>query len=130
MIPLSAQLDVRPLGVVLVGCSGVLGDLIRGTLSGDPDVRVLHELSGSSGDRLTTVVHRLRPDVVVWQLDDDRLLAGHPEYFGAPAACSVVTVVSDGDSGSVWQLRPERQALGALSPRTLVAAVHTTAVQQ
>ena len=101
MIPLSDQPDVRQVRVVLVGCSGVLGDLIRGTLAGDPDVQVLLELSGSSRHRLTTVVHRLRPDVVVWQLDDDRLMAGHPEYFGAPAACSVLTILSDGESGSV-----------------------------
>jgi hypothetical protein len=128
MIAVSDQPDVRQVGVVLIGCTGVLGDLIRAALSADPGVRVLLELSGSSGHRLTAAINRLRPDVVVCQLEDDRKLAGRTQFFGVPAPCSVVTVLDDGANGSVWRLRPERQALGALSPRTLVAAVHQAAV--
>ncbi|ANZ28497.1 hypothetical protein A4U64_26770 (plasmid) [Rhodococcus sp. WB1] len=115
--------------VILVGCSGILGDLIRSTLTGLPDMRVIRELSDGRWHRLVRVVRWVRPDVVIWQLEDDQMLAERPELFGAPNTCSVLTVLADGERGSVWRLRPQRASLGGLCPTTLITAVREAAMR-
>ncbi|GAA4547934.1 hypothetical protein [Amycolatopsis samaneae] len=108
--------------VVLVSCSGLLGGLIRETLAALPEVRVVRDLPGG-GRRLARAVRWWRPDVVVWPLEDDRVLAGRPELFGAPRPTSVLTVRPDGDRGAVWRLRPQHTVLAALTPGSLAEAV-------
>lgn len=112
--------------VVLVACSGLLGGLIRESLAALPEVRVVRDLPGG-GKRLARVVRWWRPDVVVWRLDNDRILTTGPEFFGAPRTTSVLTVQSEGDGGAVWRLGPQRTALGMLSPGSLAEAVREAA---
>ncbi|QUQ65646.1 hypothetical protein [Kutzneria sp. CA-103260] len=109
--------------VALMSCSGVLGGVIRELLARQPDVEVVRDLPPGQEHRLAEELRRSRPDVVVWHLDDDRMLAEHPEYFGVDHTTSVLAVYGDSGTGSLWQLRPQRAELGELGPSTLVAAV-------
>jgi hypothetical protein len=112
--------------VVLVACSGLLGGLIRESLAALPEVRVVRDLP-SGGRRLARAVRWWHPDVVVWPLEDDRLLAGRPELFGAPRRTSVLTVRPDGDRGALWRLYPESTVLTVLTPGSLAEAVREAA---
>lgn len=109
--------------VVLVACSGLLGGVIREVVSALPEVTTVRNLDNGRRRRLFWALRLFRPDVVVWRLKDDRGLAGRPECFGARRVHAVLTVLGDGDRGSLWRLRPQRTDLGALSPGTLAAAV-------
>lgn len=124
-----SKIGARRVRVILVSCSGLLGGLIREALSTAPEVRVVRDLPDGGSRRLLRAVRWFRPDVVVWRLDDDRVLTERPEYFGSRHQCSVLAVLGDGERGSVWRLRPQRSPLGPLSPSTLAAAVRAAAVR-
>jgi hypothetical protein len=117
------------LRVALLACTGLLGGVIRELLSGLPDVQLVGDLPTAPTQRLTSQLHELRPDVVVWHLDDDEILADHPEFFGAEHTNAVLAVHGDGDSGALWRLRPHRAELGALGPSTLAAAIRSVTGQ-
>jgi hypothetical protein len=123
--------DIRREGetrVALVACSGVLGGVIRESLSAVPGVVVVLDVPDDTDrDGLAGRLGRLAPDVVVWRMNDDFMLLDHPEFFGARHAHSVLAVLGDGASGSLWRLRPHRAVLGALSPGTLAEAVRSAA---
>lgn len=121
----------QELRVALLACTGLLGGVIRELLSGLPDVKLVGDLpnapTGEFTGEFNSQVHQLRPDVVVWRLDDDEMLADHPEFFGAENTNTVLAVHGDGDTGALWRLRPHRAKLGALCPSTLVAAIRSVA---
>jgi hypothetical protein len=115
------------LRVALSAGTGVLGGVLRELLSALPDVELVDDLPVAPTHEFQHRLRRLRPDVVVWCLDDDSLLAEHPEFFGAEHHNAVITVRGDGDRGTLWRLRPHRAELGALGPSTLAAAIRSAA---
>ncbi|WP_181799633.1 hypothetical protein [Kitasatospora acidiphila] len=96
-------------------------------LSALPDVELIDDLPIAPTGEFQRQLRLLRPDVVVWRLDDDSLLAEHPEFFGAEHPNLVITIHGDGDCGTLWRLRPHRAELGALGPSTLAAAIRSAA---
>lgn len=117
----------QELRVALLGCTGLLGGVIRELLSVLPDVELVGDLASAPAGEFSSQVHQLRPDVVVWRLDDDEMLADHPEFFGAEHAITVLAVHGDGETGTLWRLRPHRAELGVLGPSTLAAAIRSVA---
>lgn len=117
----------QELRVALLACTGLLGGVIRELLSALPDVELVADLPNAAVREFSSQVHQLRPDVVVWRLDDDDMLADHPEFFVAGHTNTVLAVRGDGDNGALWRLRPHRAELGALDPRTLAAAIRSAA---
>jgi hypothetical protein len=80
-------------------------------------------------DQVSAALQDAHPDVVVWLLDDETLLAEHAELFSAELGCRVIAVLDDGRRGSVWQLRPHRTALQAPSIDNLIDALRTAGVR-
>jgi len=117
----------QELRVALLACTGLLGGVIRELLSALPDVDVVGDLPNAPAGEFSSQVHRLRPDVIVWRLDDDEMLADHPEFFGAEHTSTVLAIQGDGDSGALWRLRPQRARLGPLDPAALAAAIRSVA---
>lgn len=89
--------------------------MIRETVSALPNV-VVRTVSAVGGKRLVKALHRFRPDVIVWRMDDDRMLSEHLEFFGVRHDAVVLAVLGDGADGSIWRLGTERSGLGPLSP--------------
>lgn len=114
--------------VALVCCSGLLGGLIRETVAALPDVGRIRRLPAVGGPRLVRSLRRFQPDVVVWRMDDDRMLSEHLEFFGVRHRCSVLAVLDDGEHGTLWRLSTQRAELGPLSPNALAAAVRSGVV--
>lgn len=119
-------MDGVTIRVALVSCSGLLGGLVRETVSALPDV-VVRTVSAVGGKRLVRALRRIRPHVIVWQMDDDRLLSEHFEFFGVRHQAVVLAVLEDGADGSVWRLGTERSELGPLSPDGIKDAIRVIA---
>jgi hypothetical protein len=113
--------------VALVSCSGILGDLIRQSVSAAADLAVIEDLHTDEMAALSASMRRIRPDVVVWQLQNEPSLVDHPEFFGADGGFAVLAVVNDGRRGSLWRLRPHRTAVDPLSVDGLVGAIRAAA---
>jgi hypothetical protein len=115
--------------VALVSCSGILGDLIRHSVGDLDDVAVIRDFPFQSMDNVSLVIRQNRPDVVVWLMDDETMLANHPELFGANRGCAVIAVLDDGRRSASWELRPYRTALDPPSVDTLIEALRTAAMR-
>ena len=119
-------MDGVTIRVALVSCSGLLGGLIRETVSALPGV-VVRTMSAVGGKRLVRTLRRFRPDIIVWRTDDDRMLSEHLEFFGVRHQAVVLAVLCDGADGSIWRLGTERSGLGPLSPDGIKDAVRAVA---
>ncbi|MBB2948506.1 hypothetical protein FB565_008289 [Actinoplanes lutulentus] len=106
---------------VLLDLRGVLGGVV-GTLLGDaygaavrevPPGVPLDEVVAGAGVLITDLGGDSDPAVLT------RLLRRHP-------GLRVLVVEDDGRTGSLWELRPHRIALGELSPQQLIEAVGLT----
>lgn len=117
----------QELRVALLACTGLLGGVIRELLSALPDVELVADLPNATMGEFSSQVHQSRPDVIVWRLEDDDMLAEHPEFFGAGHTNTVLAVRGDGGTGALWRLRPHRAELGALGASTLAAAIRSAA---
>lgn len=109
----------RTLRVSLVGCSGVLGDIIRTTLKQQPDMVVVEDVDTfPAGGGLT-----VPSDVLVWNNADEsrveRLLLNAAER----SRPRVLATLGDGRDSAFWELAPRRTALGPPSPVALVQSI-------
>lgn len=106
--------------VVLIGCTGLLGNIIGETLAGQPDVNVVAELNPPVGDQ---ALPELEADLVLWNNADESRIAGWLERLSHGSCPRVLTTMSDGRQASLWELVPRRTGLGSLSPSTLVETI-------
>lgn len=119
-----------PLRIALIGCSGLLGDIITQTVAAEPDLDVVAQLAGVAPDAsLPSLDPDLDVDVVLWNNAD-----GCDMAHALPDLCRgcprVLATVGDGKRAALWQLAPHRTELGEVSPQTLVQAILTTAASQ
>lgn len=112
--------------VALVGCSGLLGDIIGQTVAAQPDLDIVAKLdSPGREDRLP----ELDADIVVWNNADEKTIAG---WLAGPSRRSprVLATLVDGQQAALWELTPHRTELGALSPHTLIQTIFNTGAAQ
>lgn len=121
MSPISSSGQYPPshVRVALVGCSGLLGDIIRKAVQEDPSIDVVAHLdatalSGGAADRIDA-------DLVLWHNADEGQISGW--LSAAHASPRVLATVADGRGASLWELRPHRTELGAVSPTVLVETI-------
>lgn len=113
---------MQPIRVVLAEMPRMLRDIVHGVLAAQPDVALS---SVAAADALADAVTRLDADVAILAEsappadDHAALLYAHPHL-------RLVGISSDGRAGHLYELRPHRVALGALSPESLVEAVRAT----
>jgi hypothetical protein len=109
-----------PVRVALIGCTGLLGDVISETLAGQPEVDVVAELAPPAGDQ---ALPELDADLVLWNNADESRVADWLDRLAQGTGPRVLATVGDGRHASLWELVPRRTELGALSPSTLVETV-------
>jgi hypothetical protein len=115
-----------PIRVALVGCSGVLGDIIRRAVREAPDMRVVSEAPDFSVPGDAQAEPSPEVDVVLWNNADEEQL----ERLLADAAVGqqpVLTALDDGRQAVLWRLAPHRTSLGVLSPASLVEWIRSAA---
>ncbi len=106
--------------VALIGCTGLLGDIIRQTLTGEPDLDVVVQLTTPGPD---LDLSQIDADIVLWNdAEEDRIarwLTGLT-HQGTPR---VLATLTDGQQAALWELAPHRIELGGLSPWTLIKTI-------
>jgi DNA-binding NarL/FixJ family response regulator len=105
----------------------LLGDIVRETLAGHPDVEVLADVV--TPGEIVSAVQRTRANVAVVGISPAdscglsglirELLAEHPRL-------TIVALASDGRNGCVYQLEPHAVAIADISPRALLQAIRGT----
>jgi hypothetical protein len=110
--------------VALVGCSGVLGDIIRRVVREAPDLYVVTEAAVYPTDGAVVPGD---VDVVFWNNAEEeqlqRLLASSADALQPP----VLTALDDGRNAVLWRLIPHRTPLGVLSSASLVDWIRSAA---
>lgn len=111
--------------VALIGCTGLLGDIIRQTLTEQPDFDVVAQLNAPDPEFDLSLFDA---DIVVWNdAEEDRIaqwLAGLTHHH----APRVLATLTDGKHAALWELTPHRSELGALSPDTLINTIRGSEV--
>jgi len=115
--------------VALVSCTGILGGLIRHSVAMLTDVAVVEDVPFEDLSHLATELHKVRPDAVVWLLDDESMIADHAELLSADTGWAVVAVLDDGRHSALWELRPCRRLLGTPSMGALADALRDAVVR-
>jgi hypothetical protein len=116
-VPGQVHAQVR---VALIGCTGLLGDIIGETLAGQPEVDVVAELEPPTGDQ---ALLELDADLVLWNNADESRVVCWLDRLAHGSGPRVLTTMGDGRQASLWELVPRRTELGSLSPRTLVETI-------
>jgi DNA-binding NarL/FixJ family response regulator len=98
----------------------MLRDILRGILTGQPDLKVIGEVADPT--QLDATLERIEADVVIlgsegpaaWRRFEELLLS-HPRL-------KVLDITLDGSQAFLHELRPHHTALGELSPDALLRA--------
>lgn len=106
--------------VVLIGCQGVLGDIIASTLAADPDVEVVANVATGG---LEGAAAASGADLVLWNDADEGSVARWLGALYENCGPRVLATMGDGRLASLWELTPRRSELGSLSPQTLLEAI-------
>ena len=109
----------RQLRIALVGCSGVLGDIIRTTLDHQPDMEVVADLESIPADGSLSVAS----DLMVWNNADESRIERWLREKVEPGSPRVLATLGDGREAALWELAPHRASLGAPSPDALVQTI-------
>ena len=112
-----------PLRVALIGCVGLLGEIIGRTLAAEPDLDVVADYEALSYDDELSLA---TADLVVWNNADESLVARWLSTLSNRCGPRVLATMGDGREASLWELTPQRKALGALSPTTLVDTIRSS----
>lgn len=118
--------DADRIRVALVGCSGVLGDIIRRVVAEAPDLHVVTEATVYPTD-VSAVPDDV--DVVFWNNADEEQLQ---RVLAEPAGTRqppILTALNDGRNAVLWRLVPHRTPLGVLSPASLVDWIRSAAAR-
>jgi hypothetical protein len=107
--------------VVLVGCSGILGDILADAVRKEPGLTIVSNLD--TIDSLDQTVLDLHPDVILWNHADEAALADSVDCFVSAPPPKILGTVSDGRDTVLWELQPRRTRLGQLSPDALISTI-------
>lgn len=109
----------RQLRIALIGCSGVLGDIIRTTLDHQPDMQVVADLESIPADGSLS----LASDLMVWNNADESRIERWLRDTIEPGGPRVLATLGDGRDAALWELAPHRAPMGAPSPDALVQTI-------
>ncbi|MGE5697898.1 MAG: hypothetical protein ACM4D3_22455 [Candidatus Sericytochromatia bacterium] len=111
--------------VALIGCTGLLGDIIRQTLTSEPDLAVVAQITtpGPDFDLL-----QCDADIVLWNGAEEDRIARWLTGLKHQRAPRVLATLTDGREAALWELIPHRIELGGMSPHTLVETIRENQV--
>ena len=110
-----------PVRVALVGCTGLIGDIILRAVTGDDGIDVVADLEGPLPDELLRL-EALEVDLVLWN-DADEMRVARWMAEASSHVPRLLATFSDGRNASLWQLTPRRIGLGEPSADTLLATI-------
>jgi hypothetical protein len=111
--------------VVTAELPRILNDIIGTVFDSAGDIQVVGRATRYSD--LVELTHELHPDVVIMGMDDLGPAVIGWDLFAGDPLLRVLGVVGEGRQTFGFELRPQRAALGELSPNDLVAAVRRMA---
>lgn len=117
------QAGEQRLRIAIVGCTGLLGDIIGQTVATQSDLEVVADLDPGPDELLPPI----EADLVLWNDSDESRAAAWLGRVGSRSCPRVLVTVYDGREASLWQLVPRRTELGALSPTTLLETIRAVA---
>lgn len=112
---------MRRIRILLVDMPRMLGDIVTSIVSGQPDMEVVGDLPYPA--ELHAVVRDTRADVVMLGLREPELPDGCVGLLETFPWVRVLGVAADGRSAFLYELRPQRQSLGEVSPHELVHVI-------
>jgi DNA-binding NarL/FixJ family response regulator len=126
----SAPGNERPTRIVLADDHELVLEGLRGLLRAEPDFEVL--ATATDGERLMEMLRRLKPDLVVLDLQmptkDGRTCLEEIRREGLPVKVLVLTAFGDGESLQLaWEQEADGFALKTDPPRQTVAAIRNVA---
>lgn len=115
----------EPVRICLVGCTGLLGDIIVDAVDRDPQIAVVANVGTRSDlqDLADTGQVLDEVDLVVWNCADESQVSGWLDT--SSHGPRVLAAVEDGRQAALWELAPRRTALGWLSPPLLTEVIRT-----
>jgi chemotaxis response regulator CheB len=119
----SASKDHR-IRVLLVEMPRMLGDIVTRVIRAQPDMLVVGGLQDRT--ELTNEAARFGPDVIVLGTADAELPTECLQVLQANPGVRVLVVAGEGRRGFLWELRPQRQSLGEVSPDALVDVIRAS----
>ncbi len=109
----------RRVRVVLIGWTGLLGDIIDRAVAAEPQLEVVGDYATSDLDAAASA------DLVVWNnAQEDDVASWLLSLSRRPR---VLATLGDGRDAALWELTPRRTRLGQLSPTALVQAMQAHA---
>jgi DNA-binding NarL/FixJ family response regulator len=107
--------------LVVVQPLGILREVLTAALSTADEISVEEVLE--TGDDIFEALARTHPHFVIWGDGEVEISTAAPQLFKENPALKVLGVVSDGRRGYLWELLPQRFALGELSAELLVRTI-------
>lgn len=114
----AGESQVARVRVALVGCTGLLGDIISKAVTEDPSIDVVARI-----DAPTLADRSVAADLLVWNNADEAEVSRW--LSDVHAAPRVLATVGDGRDAALWELAPQRTELGELSPAALVETIRS-----
>jgi DNA-binding NarL/FixJ family response regulator len=116
---------LQPIRLITSELTGILDGIVETVLQSAGDIEVLARARTRA--ELIELLRTKHPDVVILGLESTSAAdIGWELYVGDPML-RVIGIVADGRQAFVYELRPQRTALGELSPRDLVTIVRRVA---
>lgn len=109
-----------PIIVVLVGCTGLLGDILKRAVTSSPVIDVRGSVASVTDLQLDQIANA---DVLLWNDADEHALTDWLTHCASARCPRVLGTTGDGRHASLWELAPVRTELGALSPDEVVEAI-------
>lgn len=112
--------STTPVRVALVGCTGLLGQIIDETVAHQADMDVVARLTSPGADE---PLPDLDADIVLWQDADEARISGWLTGVARRRGPRVLATLADGRHATLWELVPHRTELGEPSPETLLLSI-------
>lgn len=112
------------LRIAIVGCTGLLGDIIGRTVATQPGLEVVADLDPGPDELLPPI----EANLVLWNDRDESRAAEWLGRVGSRTCPRVLVTVHDGREASLLQLVPRRTELGALTPTTLLETIRAVTI--
>jgi len=106
---------------ILVLAQPLLGSLVREIAAESGRLEIVAVLDDEAA--LVDEVLRTEPDVLIVGLDDYERVDLYLDLLESRPRLRILALTGQGRETILWELRPQRTALGEISPETLLAAV-------
>jgi DNA-binding NarL/FixJ family response regulator len=106
---------------ILVFGSHFVRSLVRDIVEATPDLRLVGE--GNAEPVAIDAAAGTAADFVIVSVRDPALAGIHLQLLEERPLARVLAVAGSGEEASLWQLRPEQELIGDISPETLLEAI-------